>query len=232
MRKQYIYALAIFLAFVSYKIYMYDVSAIENCKQFFAFVFTAFDFSDKDQFVWNVILWILPQLPIILTLSDYFERTMKRNYSVLVYRHSSRGEIFLYALRGLIRHSVVFILTQFFITWVMGLFCRIPVWNIDIPGLFEIMDIVIYLMFVVVASNVFSLVADNIYVIILILFGLWLQLFLIRINIKWMDYLPVQGALQNPDGMNVFVSCGMVLAWCTGAALVGLHLFSRKKDFC
>ncbi len=232
MRKQYIYALAIFLAFVSYKIYMYDVSAIENCKQFFAFVFTAFDFSDKDQFVWNVILWILPQLPIILTLSDYFERTMKRNYSVLVYRHSSRGGIFLYALRGLIRHSVVFILTQFFITWVMGLFCRIPVWNIDIPGLFEIMDIVIYLMFVVVASNVFSLVADNIYVIILILFGLWLQLFLIRINIKWMDYLPVQGALQNPDGMNVFASCGMVLAWCTGAALVGLHLFSRKKDFC
>ncbi len=232
MRKQYIYALAIFLVFLSYKIYMYDVSAIENCKQFFAFVFTAFDFSDKDQFVWNVILWILPQLPIILTLSDYFERTMKRNYSVLVYRHSSRGKIFLYALRGLIRHSIVFILAQFLITWVMGLFCRIPVWNIDVPGLFEIMDIVIYLMFVVVALNVFSLVADNIYVIILILFGLWLQLFLIRMNIKWMDYLPVQGALQNPDGMSVFVSCGVVLAWCTGAALVGLLLFNRKKDFC
>lgn len=232
MRKQYIYALVIFLAFLSYKIYMWDVSAITDCKQFFAFVFTAFDFTDEDQFVWNVILWILPQLPIILTLSDYFERTMKRNYSVFVYRHSSRGEIFLYALRGLIRHGIVFILAQFFITWVIGLFCRIPVWNIDVPGLFEIMDIAIYLLFVVVALNVFSLAVDNIYVIILILFGLWLQLFLIRMNIKWMDYLPVQGALQHSHGMSVFVSCGVVLAWCASAALAGLLLFNRKKDFC
>lgn len=63
----------------------------------------------------------------------------------------------------------------------------------------------------------------------------WIQIFAIKIDIKWADYLPVQGALQElrPGSSTAasVVSGVVVLLWSGCVLMIGMYYFARKKDF-
>ncbi len=235
MRKQYIYAILIFLIYLCYKLYIFHVPEVKNCNEYFALVFGTIEFSQEDQFIWNSILWLFPQIPLIILYSDYFERTLKPNFTILVCRQDSKPKIMIYTLWGLLKRSMIFISAQILLSWITALFCNAPVWKLDIFAFLEIINFILYLLFLIIVLNIFSLIASNIFVVLMVLISEWIQLFLIKNDIKWVRYLPVQGALQqlrlNSSITAPVVSIGILLIWIVSVVMIGVFLFQRKKDF-
>ena len=120
------------------------------------------DFTNQKQFVWNVIFWLTPQLPLILLFSDYFERNVISNCSVLVYRYSSKSHIMTRNVIGLVVQSVLVMLLQLVITLVIGGMYRIPIWNIDLKLLLAVASWMLYLTFIIIVINIFSLFCNSI----------------------------------------------------------------------
>ena len=162
MKKKIAYILSFYLMFLFYKLYSVDQTSLHNGYEYFINIFGMLDFTNQKQFVWNVIFWLTPQLPLILLFSDYFERNVISNCSVLVYRYSSKSHIMTRNVIGLVVQSVLVMLLQLVITLVIGGMYRIPIWNIDLKLLLAVASWMLYLTFIIIVINIFSLFCNSI----------------------------------------------------------------------
>lgn len=236
MKKKIAYILSFYLMFLFYKLYSVDQTSLHNGYEYFINIFGMLDFTNQKQFVWNVIFWLTPQLPLILLFSDYFERNVISNCSVLVYRYSSKSHIMTRNVIGLVVQSVLVMLLQLVITLVIGGMYRIPIWNIDLKLLLAVASWMLYLTFIIIVINIFSLFCNSIYIVIGILLSTWLQLFVMSVNDKHIfRYLPVNGGLQYIKNGQQFVentiSGSVSIGWSIIIILLGVVLVKKKKDY-
>lgn len=236
MRKRYAYVVLVFLLYLLYRIYMANGLRMENTSQYIALVYGTMDFSSDSQFIWNAILWIFPQIPLIVVYSDYFEKSLQRNYCLLVWRHSSKFRLVVRNTVDLMKKSGFFIIIQLFLTLFIGMLCNVPIWKLDISVFLESMNMILYFQFVIVTTNLFSLFTNNMLVVLGIIVVEWLQLFLIKTDVNWIKYLPIQGGISGFRLSNIGYQSGIMafgtgLAWFLFCFAMGVFFFCKKKDF-
>lgn len=89
-------------------------------------------------------------------------------------------------------------------------------------------------MFLIIFFNILSLFVSNNITIVIVLLTEWLQIFMIKGNMKLAYYLPVQGNLREvrigSDLTGVIQAGCVVVLWSFYILMIGILLFERKRD--
>ena len=59
---------------------MNDLSSLKDGYDYISLIFGNIDFSQDRDLFWQISLWIIPRIPLILIFGDYFELYVKKNY--------------------------------------------------------------------------------------------------------------------------------------------------------
>lgn len=224
---------AAFILYALYRLY-WCRNMGSNVYGYFTYVFGTVGFADEKNFIWNIAIWIVPQLLVISCCSDLFEKDLMSNASLVFTRTGTRKIILMKYSAYLGIKSVLIALAEIILCLVIALLSGFS-FAVSAPVmLIESMNVLGYMVFVALMINVLSLFINNIYALFITVFIEIAQLFYLKGSMAFSKFMPVSGLMQEVrSGGGYKESIQVLITICVLniiLAVLGSCLFERKKD--
>ena len=202
--------------------------------QYITLIFGTVSLGNEKNMMWNMALWLVPQIMILIYYADFFEKNIVANQSLLFSRTNKRKTILIqYSLKLGIR-VVLMVLLELGMATIIGIIFGVSFEQMGIKFWIEVFNIIGTMSFIMIMLNLLSLFMNPLYGIIFVLFFEWVQIFLIQHHWTLGKYLPVAGILQEIRIESSKVQAGKMslclILFIVGIEVIAIWIYQKKKD--
>lgn len=232
--KKYLFGLSMaFLCYLLQRGYWYGINGT-TMYQYITLIFGTVSLGDEKNMMWNMALWLVPQIVILIYYADFFEKNIVANQSLLFSRTNKRKTILIqYSLKLGIR-VVLMVLLELGMATIVGIIFGVSFEQMGIKFWIEVFNIIGAMSFIIIMLNLLSLFMNPLYGIIFVLFFEWVQIFLIQKHRVLGKYLPVAGILQEIRIESSKVQAGKMglclILFIVGVEVIAIWSYQKKKD--
>lgn len=180
-----------------YRKYLFGVTSDKSFYDCFVIVAGTIPITeDISEVLWNMAVWLLPQICIIVMYADFLEKNVKKNYSVILTRTNNINSILNTQLCIMIRNIVVTVFVFLIEVVIIAMCtCRFITLSDWIRIITESINICLVLITDCVIANYIAVLFDSNCGALAVIGLKFIQFFLIMINIKFSKWLYISGAL-------------------------------------